>query len=213
MTEINDQSGGGLPNPRSGLQPSGYFDAVTRHSVLFIQGAGDMWAPDGSGVLAKYLQDSLGSDYDVIAPEMPGADTDPRYLPWRKKIEEELRGIDGPVVLVGHSLGGSMLLKFLAEGPPPTSIAGLFLVSVPHWSPEGWEAEYALPDGFASRLPAAPTFLYHSRDDPHVPFEHLAFYKKHLPNATSRTIDGTEHSFLNGLPELVDDIRALDLYR
>jgi serine hydrolase len=101
-----------------------------------------------------------------------------------------------------------VLLKYLAEGPPPRSIAGLFLVSVPWWGPEGWAYdEYALPTDFASRLPAMPTFLYHSREDPHVPFAHLALYEERLPQATSRPIDGSQHSFRDGLPELVSDIR------
>jgi hypothetical protein len=29
---------------------------------------------------------------------------------------------------------------------------------------------FAVPDDFAAQLPAAPIFLYHSRDDPEVPF-------------------------------------------
>ena len=151
---------------------------MTRQPVLFIQGAGDMWAPDGSGVLVKYLEKSLGAEYDVIAPEMPDAETDPRYIPWRNRIDAELRAMDRAVVLVGHSLGGSVLLKYLAEGPPRVSIAGLFLISIPWWGPEGWAyEEFALPDDFAPRLPTVPIYLYHSRDDPHVEFTHLALYE------------------------------------
>jgi serine hydrolase len=164
--------------------------------------------PEGSGVLADYLERSLGADYQVIAPEMPDAAIGPHYLPWRNQIDSELSAVDGAVVLVGHSFGGSVLLKYLAEGPPPRSVAGLFLVSVPWWGPEGWAYdEYALPADFASRLPAMPTFFYHSREDPHVPFAHLALYEQRLPQATSRPIDGSQHSFTDGLPELVSDIR------
>ena len=178
--------------------------------VLFIQGAGDMWAADGSGVLVRYLERALGSGYDVIAPEMPDAESDPHYVPWRNRVEEELQRLDGPVMLVGHSFGGSMLLKYLAEGPPPASIAGLFLVSAPFWGPDGWDyEEYALPYDFESPVSTTPTFIYHSRDDPHVPFAHLQIYEKLLPTATSRPIAGSEHSFADGLPELITDIREV----
>lgn len=181
---------------------------MTTHPLLFVQGAGDMWAPDGSGVLAKYLEKSLGADFHVVAPEMPDADTNPRYLPWRDLVDGTLKGIDEAVVLVGHSFGGSVLLKYLAEGPPVAPIAGLFLASVPWWGPEGWAYdEYAPPEDFGSRIPQIPIFLYHSREDPHVPFEHLAFYEERLPNATSRPIEGAEHSFESGLPVLISDIR------
>ena len=186
---------------------------MARQSVLFIQGAGGMWEPEGSGFLARYLEKSLGPEYDVVTPEMPDAATYPHYVPWRDRIDSELRAMDGPVVLVGHSLGGSLLLKYLAEGRPPASVAGLFLVSTPFWGSEDWEAEYALPDDFASRPPEMPIFLYHSREDPHVPYAHLALYEQRLPNATSRPTEGSDHSFVNGLPALVEDIRGSTLVR
>ena len=181
---------------------------MNKQPLLFVQGAGDMWAPDGSGVLARYLDKSLGVGFEVIAPEMPDAASNPRYDPWRDVVDKALKEIGEKVALVGHSFGGSVLLKYLAEGPPPVPVAGLFLASVPWWGPEGWAYDdYAPPDDFASRLPAVPVFLYHSRQDPHVPFEHLAFYESRLPDATSRPIDGAEHSFESGLPVLISDIR------
>jgi hypothetical protein len=42
-----------------------------------------------------------------------------------------------------------------------------------------------------------------------VPFAHLAYYQDHLPTATARPIDGSEHSFVQGLPTLIDDIKTL----
>ena len=177
--------------------------------VLFIQGAGSMHEAEGSGRLAAYLADELGTDYRLIAPEMPDADN-PHYQPWRDCIEQELRAINGKVIFVGHSLGGSVLLKYLAEGSYRKPVRGLFLVSVPNWGPDGWAYdEFAVPTDVGSRLPAAKIYLYHSRDDPEVPFAHLAYYQDRLPAATPRPIDGSEHSFVEGLPTLVDDIKSL----
>ena len=79
--------------------------------VLFIQGAWGMYQPEGSGRLAAYLARELGAGYRVIAPEMPDAD-DPHYQPWRDRIEQELEALDQAVILVGHSFGGSVLLKY-----------------------------------------------------------------------------------------------------
>ena len=42
-----------------------------------------------------------------------------------------------------------------------------------------------------------------------VPFAHLG--QQHLPAATVRPIAGSEHSFVDGLPMLVDDIKRLSL--
>ena len=179
-------------------------------TVLFVQGAGDMHHPEGSIHLARWLQRELGDDFRVLAPEMPGAEN-PGYERWRVAIEKELAAIDGPVLIVGHSLGASTVLKMLSQSSAPPRVRGLFLVTTPWWEPAGWSAEYAVAEGFPDRLPDVPIFLYHSIDDPEVPFSHLDIYRQHLPAATARAIPGREHSFAHGLPELVRDIEGLAL--
>jgi uncharacterized protein len=182
---------------------------VDTQPVLFIQGAGSMHEPEGSGRLAAYLARELSTAFRVTAPEMPDADN-PHYQPWRDRIDQELRTIDKEVILVGHSFGGSVLLKYLAEGSYRKPVLGLFLVAVPNWGPDGWAYdEYSVPQDIGSKLPLSRIFLYHSRDDPEVPFAHLSYYQEKLPTATARPIDGSEHSFVEGLPTLVDDIKSL----
>jgi serine hydrolase len=179
-------------------------------TVLVVQGAGDLHHPEGTIVLVRYLERALPQGFRVLAPEMPDADSDPRYLPWRDTIATTLAELDAPVLVVGHSVGGSVVLKMLSEGPADPSIRGLFLASVPWWGPEGWPwDELALADDFAERLPEIPVFLYHSVDDPEVPFAHLRLYEARMPAATVRAIAGAEHSFRNGLPALVTDITRL----
>jgi hypothetical protein len=53
--------------------------------VLFIHVAGNKRHPLGSGKLIAYLQEQLGSDYDVSAPDMPDPDHPhhPHYEAWR----------------------------------------------------------------------------------------------------------------------------------
>jgi uncharacterized protein len=182
---------------------------MTKH-ILFIHAAGDKRHPLGSGKLIAYLQDQLGSDYQVLAPDMPNPDH-PRYLAWRNQIEQELAALDDDLLLIGHSLGGSILLKYLAEGTYRKHIAALFLVAVPFWGKEDWEVdEFILPEDFATQLPRiGHIFLYHSRHDEEVPFSHLEHYQEKLPQANVRVVEGNEHSFLTGLPELVRDLKNL----
>ena len=177
-------------------------------TVLFVQGAGDMHHPEGSIHLARWLERELGDDFRVLAPEMPEAEN-PGYERWRGAIEKELAAIEGPVLIVGHSLGASTVLKMLSQSSAPPRLRGLFLVSTPWWEPEGWSAEYAVAEGFPDRLPDIPIFLYHSVDDREVPFSHLDTYRNGLPAATARAIPGREHSFVHGLPELGADIRSV----
>jgi predicted alpha/beta hydrolase family esterase len=180
---------------------------MATQSVYFVHGAGDPRQPFGSGHLSDHLRRELGGGFDVLAPTMPDPD-DPHYQPWRDQIAADLARIGDEPILVGHSFGGSVLLKYLGEGTHQEPIRGLFLASVPYWGPDF--AEYALPHDFAERLPSIPTYLYHSRDDPEVPVSHMQTFRGHLPGAIAREIEGAEHSFTQGLPELVEDIRSLD---
>jgi len=178
-------------------------------TLLFIQGAGDMWASDGSGVLLNYLREQLGDEMTIFGPEMPDAAIGPTYAKWSAQIAKLVGSIDSPLVLVGHSVGASVILKWLAETKAPGNLVALYLASTPWWGADGWGYdEFGLPDGFEKRLPGMPIFLYHSSEDPHVPIEHLRIYERHLPSAHVRVIPGAEHSFTNGLPELVEDVRA-----
>jgi hypothetical protein len=137
----------------------------------------------------------------------------PRHPPKYSRQSSTTVGLgklNADVLLIGHSLGGSVLLKYLAEGTDPRPIAGLFLVAVPCWGKRDWELEYTLPEDFASHLPPiSQIFMYHSRHDEVVPFSHLRRYQEQLPQATIRELDGKEHSFTRGLPELVRDLKSL----
>ena len=177
--------------------------------VVFIHGAGQDGLEEDRK-LATSLQDVLGAGYDVRYPEMPDADN-PEYEGWKGRIASELAALDGEVILVGHSLGGSILLKYLSEENAETSVAGLFLIAAPYWSAEDWEvSEYALRDDFASKLPSElPVFLYHSRDDEEVPFAHLELYTERLDRATARAFDGRGHQLNDDMSEVARDIEGL----
>jgi uncharacterized protein len=153
------------------------------------------------------LVEGLGSHYRVRAPRMPQP-TNPKYRIWARRICQLIAGDPGPV-LVGHSFGASVLLKYLAEAAARPSFVGLFLIATPFWGPDF--PEFALPPDFEDRLrDVSPLYLYHSRDDPEIPFEHLARYSRALPHAIVRALDGRGHEFNQPhFPELVADIRGL----
>lgn len=177
--------------------------------ILFIHGGGE-GAHEADSKLAASLRHALGADYRVINPAMPNENA-PEYDAWKDLITKEVAALDGPVILAGHSLGGSLLIKVLAEEQLDKPIAGLFLIAAPYWGAPDWEVdEYALRDGFASCLPAqTPIFLYHSRGDEWVPFEHMALYAAKLPHATMHEFEGRGHQFNDDLTEVAADIARL----
>jgi uncharacterized protein len=180
--------------------------------VLFIHGAG-AGAYDADKQLAASLRRACGPAYDVHYPAMPDEENTP-YEAWKQHIEKELATLPGPLMLIGHSVGASIVIKCMSEMEVKKPIAGIFLIANPFWGGKGWRydgyEELALPKGFAARLPrGASVFLYHSRDDEVVPFAHLALYAAQLPQATVRAFDGRGHQFNNDLAEVAADIRSL----
>lgn len=180
-----------------------------KRRVLFIHGGGE-GAYEEDRKLAASLDGALNDAYEVRCPKMPDEDS-PEYAAWRDRISGELAGLGGEVFLVGHSLGGSILLKYLCEEGVARSVAGVFLVAAPFWGAEDWEVdEYALREDFASKLPTElPVFLYHGREDEVVPFAHLALYAEKLSWATVRELDGRGHQLDEDLSEVARDIGGL----
>lgn len=180
-----------------------------KKQVLFIHGGGE-GAYDADGKLVAPLQDALGAEYNVRYPKMPNEER-PEYEAWKARISKEHAALNGTVLLVGHSLGGSILLKYLSEENVKEPVAGIFLIATPYWGAEEWQVdEYMLQEDFASQLPKeTPIFLYHSRDDEVVPFAHLAMYAEKLPRATIRAFDDRGHQFNNDLSEVAADLISL----
>jgi uncharacterized protein len=180
--------------------------------VLFIHGAGG-GAHAEDAKLAESLRRELGPDYEVIYPAMPN-ETDAPYDVWKQLIEKQIAEMQGAVILAGHSVGASILLKSLGEIKAKKPVAGIFLMATPFWGGAGWlyegYEELELPGNLAANLPqGTPVFLYHCRDDDTVPSEHLALHKKLLPHATARQLDDGGHQFNNDLAIVAHDIMAL----
>lgn len=175
--------------------------------IVFIHGAGD-GAYSEDALLAESLRKELGSEYDVAIPHMPD-EANPDAERWKQAIASELSLALGSVMLVGHSAGGSTLLKYLAEEPVVTPIAGLFLLAAPSWDEHYWNFDVLkLPSDIAVKLATIPAiFLYHCQDDNIVPFAHLALHGARMPQATARAFVEGGHQFGNDLSCVAADIR------
>jgi hypothetical protein len=183
-----------------------------KQQILFIQGGGaGAYAADRQLVVA--LRSALGTAYQVLYPKMLH-ESDPDYQNWKRQIEKNLGRLMNDPIFVGHSLGGSFLLKYLSEEKIERTTAGIFLIATPYWGGDGWQYEgyesVALPKNFPSKLPSGtPIFFCHSRDDEIVPFAHLTLYARKLPQATIHALDARGHQLKNDLSEVAADIKSL----
>jgi uncharacterized protein len=179
--------------------------------VLFIQGAGSEGAYDEDAGLAASLRDKLGADYVVRYPRMPN-EAEPEYEVWKNAIAGELAAMGSGAILVGHSIGASVIIRAVVDGGVGPSLGGVFLLAAPFWYEHDfwrWD-EVRLPADAAERIPdGLPVFLYHGRQDEFVPFSHAKMYARALPHATLRPLDGRNHQLGDDLTEVAHDIKLL----
>ena len=180
-------------------------------NVLFIHGAGD-GGYEADAMLAASLRKELGAAYKVHFPKMSQDETESFFgSQWRKQIGKEISSIKGEVILVGHSLGASMLLKYLSENKIKKQIAAVFLAAPPFWNgDEDWVQPLKLRKGFQNDLPkAVPIFFYQCKDDEEVPSNQFNRYKRTVQGATFREIKSGGHQFNNDLSIVATDIKSL----
>lgn len=157
------------------------------------------------------LAERLGEEYQLFTPEMPNAEN-AHYEEWKIWFEKMFPFLNDDVILVGHSLGGIFLPKYLSENIFPKKIKAVVLVSPPYDS-EGLEppmADFALTkplDQFAGQC--SNIYIVHGDDDPIVPYSHAEKYLKELPNAKLITIKGGDHFNQPEFPELVELIKEI----
>jgi predicted alpha/beta hydrolase family esterase len=183
-----------------------------KKQVLFVHCGGTQGPNCGSRDLVDYLKAELGASYDVLYPQMPDPDN-PQYALWKFTLQQALHYADDNIILVGHSLGGSVLMKFLSEEIAEKNIAGLFLIAPPFFSATTWKVDdFIVEQHLFQRLQQVDhIFLYHSRDDEVVPVSHQLLYADKLPTAAVRELPEGGHLFTGGIIALVDDIKTLQI--
>ena len=180
-----------------------------RKRVLFIQGGGEGTHDRWDDKLVDSLTKELGPGYEIRYPVMPN-EGDARYAPWKAVLEKEFAALEPGAILIGHSLGGTILINVLAEQAPERAGA-ILLIAAPFVGEGGWTSDdiESRPD-LAARLPrAVPVYLYHGSADETAPCAHLELYARAIPGAHVRRLNGRDHQLNNDLSEIANDIREL----
>ncbi len=133
-----------------------------------------------------YLTKTLGPRYEIIRPQMPMKEN-ARYDEWKIHFERYIPHLRANCVLIGNSLGGIFLAKYLSENIVPKKIRSVFLVCPPF---DGDLPSEDLAGGFVlkknlTRLNtcAENLHLLFSKDDDVVPAACAEKYRAKLPNA------------------------------
>jgi len=156
------------------------------------------------------LQDDLGDKFDVLNPRMPNG-TNAQYDEWKLWFERILPALDRKLILIGHSLGGVFLAKYLAENNINKTLKAVVLVAAPYKASDGL-GQFALTTNLINFGRQAPKILLiQSEDDPVVPKQEVDLYKKELPSAESMIFKDSGHFQIEHFPELVNWVKSLKL--
>ena len=128
---------------------------------------------------------------------------------WEKSIQTS--GFDG--VEIYDSLWVIFLTKYLSENWFSKKINQLHLVSwVFNNKGQGqslWNFNLIDVDKLSGLEDITEKiFIYHSKDDPCVPYEHAKKYLKYLPNAEFLSFEDRGHFLQPEFPELIDNINV-----
>ncbi len=158
-----------------------------------------------------YLDQALGPRFHIIRPRMPLQDN-AKYRDWKTHFERFFPKLKNNIILIGQSLGGIFLAKYLSENKFPRKILSAYLVCPPFDDTLRKErlaggfklkSDFSLLEKNASKL----TLLFSKNDDV-VPYVHAAKYAKKLPHAkviVYKHING--HFRVARLPEIVRMIK------
>jgi len=98
---------------------------------------------------------------------------------WVKELNDSVKAIEGPKVLIAHSLGCTVVTEWASKCPDNT-IAGAFLVAMPDvHGPNFPAAAIGFDSPRCARL-ALPTVVVASEDDPYSSLEHSAAVAERL---------------------------------
>jgi predicted alpha/beta hydrolase family esterase len=184
---------------------------VTAKQILFVQGAGENVHDRWDNQLVDSLRRQLGPDYEIRYPRMPN-EGDPHIAAWGVALEREIAALQSGAIVVGHSIGGTIVLHVLAERAPAVALGAIVLIAAPFIGRGGWKSDDIVPHSdLAAHLPAGvPVFVYHGDHDTTVPVAHLALYAAAIPHAHMRQLANRDHQLGNDLSEVASDIRELE---
>jgi predicted alpha/beta hydrolase family esterase len=175
--------------------------------ILFIQGGGAGTHDEWDNHLFDSLRRELGDGYQVRYPRMPDED-EPTYAGWGAAIRREMAALPDGSVVVGHSVGGTILVNALGEQPPERQLAAIVLIAAPFVGAGGWPGdEFELPSDLGARLPrGVPVHVFHGLRDETAPPSHADLYAGVVPQARLHRLPGHDHQLNNDLSRVAKAI-------
>ena len=159
----------------------------------------------------KYLQESLGQQFEIIRPSMPLAEN-AKYEDWKIHFERHFPQLKHDLILIGSSLGGIFLAKYLSENKFPKRILSTYLIGAPFddtLPPEDLVGGFKLKSDL-SLIEKNTKYLHllFSKNDDVVPVSHAKKYQNKLKKVHVVIYKQTKGHFkITKFPEIVKLIK------
>lgn len=135
---------------------------------------------------ADYLDKALGKNFEIIRPRMPLQD-DAKYYDWKIYFERYIPHLRNNTILIGVSLGGIFLAKYMSEHKFPKKLLSVYMVCPPFDNTivgEDLVGGFTLKSNLSLLEKNSKNLhLLFSKDDDVVPVSHAEKYRKKLRNA------------------------------
>lgn len=160
----------------------------------------------------EYLKTQLGKNFEIIKPRMP-LQENAKYEEWKIHFERFIPQLRNNLILIGNSLGGMFLAKYLSENKFPKKILSTYLICPPFGNdvPDGdlsggfvLKSNLSLLEKNSKKL----TLMF-SKDDDTVTLAHAEKYRKKLKNANFIIYESKNGHFkISTFPEIIKMIKA-----
>ncbi len=159
-----------------------------------------------------YLKKKLGKNFEIIKPRMPLADN-AKYNDWKIHFERHFPQLRNNIILIGSSLGGIFLAKYLSENKFPKKILSTYIICPPFDNTlhnEDLVGGFKLKSDLSLIKKNSKNLnLLFSKDDDVIPISHAKKYKKKLKNANIIIYESKNGHFkISEFPEIIKMIKG-----
>ncbi len=153
--------------------------------IVFLHGAGI-----GAEDLAPARYPLVRRLRDLAPAQVPLIEGD-----WLDRMEELLAPLGPEDTVIGHSHGGAMAVKWIAERARAKPLARFVGCAMPMWGEPDWEMqEFCLPRDTSGAFDGVgEIWLLQAEDDEIVDAGHAALYAARLPGARLRRLPAGGH--------------------
>ena len=141
-------------------------------------------------------------DTDILTPRFPNSQN-AVFEEWKIYFEKILPLLQPDVQIIGHSLGAMFLAKYLQNYPLRNPVARIVLIAGEHSNPETDAGSFVVASATEVPNSAREVHLFHSEDDPVVPFTELAKFQADMPHAHAHVFSDKKHFNESTFPELL----------